>query len=292
MKRILLPILLFLTIQQNNAQDFAPVGAIWHYTQWTINPNLTSFKTIESVSDTTINGIQCRKLIETERNFGLAGINYLYMYSKNDSVFFFKDNNFHLLYDFGANKGDTIVLNYFVTYNGKPLKMIIDSVGTVLVNNQQRKIQHITCGDGMVIEFGQHVIQEIGNTSFMFPTLDNSVNGPLRCYQDKNTVLFLNPYYPYNDWNHMDCEQIITGFKETKIEDEITIFPNPAEKYISILNIDRNTEYKILDNSGKRIKQGRISESNKIDIKNFAKGIYFLELIDDNVKTTKKIIKN
>lgn len=292
MKRILVPILLFLTFQQNYSQDFAPVGAIWHYTQSTINPHLTSFKTIESVSDTTINGIQCRKLIETERNYGVGGINYHYMYSKNDSVFFFKDNNFHLLYDFGANKGDTIVLNYFVTYYGKPLKMIIDSVGTVLVNSQQRKIQHITCGDGIVIEFGRHVIQGIGNTSFMFPTLDNSVNGPLRCYHDKNTTLFLNPYYPYNDWNHQDCEQIITGIEETKIENKIAIYPNPAGKYISILNIDRNTEYKILDNTGKRIKQGRISESSKIDIKDFAKGIYFIELRNDNVKTTKTIIKN
>lgn len=292
MKRILVPILLFLTFQQNNSQDFAPVGSIWHYTQWTIDPNLTSFKTIESVSDTIINGIQCRKLIETEHNYGMAGINYLYMYSKNDSVFFFKDNNFHLLYDFGANKGDTIVLNYFETYDGKPLKMIIDSVGTVLVNNQQRKIQHITCGDGMVIEFGQHVIQGIGNTSFMFPTLDNSNNGPLRCYQDNTTTLFLNPYYPYNDWNHQDCEQIITGFEESKTENKITIYPNPASNYVSILNIDRNIEYKILDNTGKNIKQGRISGSSKIDIKNFAKGIYFIELKNYNVKTTKTIIKN
>lgn len=292
MKRILLPILLFLTIQQDYAQDFAPIGATWHYTQVTINPNLTSFKTIESVSDTTINGIKCRKLIETERYIGVTGTNYHYMYSKNDSVFFFKDKNFHLLYNFGANKGDTIILSYFGTYNGKPLKMIIDSVGTVLVNNQQRKIQHITCGDGMIIEFGQHVIQGIGNTSFMFPTLDFSINGPLRCYQDKNTALFLNPYYPYKDWNHIDCEQIITGIKETKIEDEIAIYPNPANNDISILNVDRNTEYKILDNTGKSIKQGVISESSKIHIKDFAKGIYFIELMNDNLKLTKKIIKN
>ncbi|MBP1665044.1 MAG: hypothetical protein H6Q19_2184, partial [Bacteroidetes bacterium] len=60
----------------------------------------------------------------------------------------------------------------------------------------------------------------------------------------------------------------------------------------SILNIDRHTEYKILDNMGKIIKKGLISETNKIDIKDFAKGIYFIELRNAKVKTTKQIIKN
>jgi len=292
MKQALLPILLFLTILQNYAQDFAPIGAIWHYTQSTINPELTSFKTIESVSDTTINGIKCRKLIEKERYMDVTNLYYHYMYSKNDSVFFFKDSDFHLLYDFGANKGDTIVLDYFKTYDNKPLTMIIDSVGTVLVNSRERKVQYVTCGDGMVIEFGQQVIQGIGNTNFMFPFLEFSINGPLRCYQDRNTALFLNPFYPYNDWNRIDCEQIITEIKEAKIENAIRIYPNPTDNDISILNIDRHTEYKILDNMGKIIKKGLISETNKIDIKDFAKGIYFIELRNAKVKTTKQIIKN
>jgi hypothetical protein len=292
MKQTSLLILLFLGIQLNFAQNFAPVGAIWHYTQSTINPQLTSYKTIESVSDTTINGIQCRKLKETEHYLSATGTEYHYMYSKNDSVFFFKDNNFHLLYDFGANKGDTIVLNYYRTNTGKPLKMIIDSVGTVMVNKQERKIQHISCGDGISIEFGHHVIQEIGNTSFMFPTLDFSINGPLRCYQDNTSALFLNPYYPYNDWNHQDCEQIITGINDIKTDAEITIYPNPAKTEISILNIERNTEYKIRDITGKTIKQGILTPSDKIDINDFAKGIYLIQLNNNKLKTTKKIIRN
>jgi hypothetical protein len=52
------------------------------------------------------------------------------MYAENDSVRFFADENFHLLYDFGAMAGDTVVLDYFATHDGTPLKMIIDSTGT------------------------------------------------------------------------------------------------------------------------------------------------------------------
>ena len=42
--------------------------------------------------------------------------------------------------------------------------MTIDSVKTILVSGQQRKVQFVTCGDGMIIEFGGQVIQGIGNT--------------------------------------------------------------------------------------------------------------------------------
>ncbi len=276
---------------QNNAQEFAPIGSIWHYTQGTINPDLTSFKTIESISDTTINGIQCRKMIEVERYLDTTNIIYHYMHSENDSVFFFAENEFHLLYDFSANTGDTIILDYFPTYDGSPLKMIIDSTGTIIVNDDERKIQYITCGDGIVIEFGHHVIDGIGNTSFMFPTLDGTMNGPLRCYQDSIVDLFLNPFHPNYGWNHQDCEEIITGIEETESIEIISVFPNPTKSSISIKNIDRKTAYKIFNINGKEIKQGVIYKSNEISIKELSKGIYFIELENENILTLKKIIK-
>jgi len=291
MKKTIFLLILITVTMQNYAQEFAPVGAIWHYTQRTINPDLTSFKTIESISDTSINGIQCRKMIEVERYLDTTNVIYHYMYSENDSVFFFAENDFHLLYDFGANTGDTIILDYFSTYDGTPLKMIIDSTGTIMVNNQEREIQYITCGDGMVIEFGHHVIEGIGNTSFMFPTLDGSLDGPLRCYQDNNTDLFLNPFHPNYGWNHQDCEEIITGIEEIKSTENVSVFPNPTKNIISIKNIDRETAYKIFNINGKIIIRGIISESNEINIKEFSKGIYFIELENENMLTVRKIIK-
>jgi hypothetical protein len=90
------------------AQEFAPTGFIWHYTQRTLDPNVTSFKTFGYVSDTTINGIECKKLIEVERYLDTTNIFYHYMYSENDSVFVYAAEDFQLLYDFGASVGATI----------------------------------------------------------------------------------------------------------------------------------------------------------------------------------------
>ena len=283
--------ILIVATLQNYAQEFAPVGAIWHYTQRTINPDLTSFKTIEAISDTSINGIQCRKMIEVERYIDTTNVMYHYMYSENDSVFFFAENDFHLLYDFGANTGDTIILDYFSTYNGTPLKMIIDSTGTIIVNNQEKEIQYITCGDGIVIEFGNHVIAGIGNTSFMFPTLDGSINGPLRCYQDNSTDLFLNPFHPTYGWNHQDCEEIITSIEEAEKGSRITVYPNPSTNNISITNVNQPIEFRILDINGKLIEKGVLQVSSEIRIKELPNGIYFIELQNENIRIIRKIIK-
>jgi hypothetical protein len=274
---------------QNHAQEFAPTGAIWHYTQWTINPNLTSYKTIESIADTSINGIQCRKMIEVERYLDTTNVAYHYMYSENDSVFFYAENDFHLLYDFGANAGDTIILDYFETGFGTPLQMIIDSTGTIMVSGQERKIQHITCGDGFVVEFGQYVIEGIGNTYFMFPTYDLTMNGPLRCYQDDSTDIFLNPFHGGYGWNHQDCEEIVTGIEETAEKERISIFPNPTKSVISVQNIDMATAYTIFNMSGAVVIKGITSELNEISMAELSKGIYFIELKNDNILIIKKI---
>ena len=108
------------------AQEFAPIGAIWHNSQssWII-PDLITYKTIESVSNITINGKECKQLVEVERLYSdTVNIFTHYMFEENDSVFFYKDDAFHLLYDFGAEAGDTVVLDYYLTGEGTPLLMI------------------------------------------------------------------------------------------------------------------------------------------------------------------------
>ena len=290
MKKTILLILIAIS-SQIYAQEFAPIGAIWHYSQRTINPALNSFKTIESITDTTINGIQCKKMIEVERDYDTIGTTYHYMYSENDSVFFLADNDFQLLYDFGAEAGDTIILDYFSTHDGSPLKMIIDSTGSLIINNDERIIQYITCGDGISVEFGQRVIEGIGNTGFMFPQGCVMWNGPLRCYNDSFTGLFLNPFHPAGGWNHQDCDQIYTDIEEV-LTNDIMVYPNPVSKSFFIKNIDKPTEYRIIDLFGKILKNGTIETSNEIRVDELLKGVYILEVRIENQLTIKKIIKN
>ena len=288
MKNLFLIILIPISMQIS-AQQFAPVGAKWHYSQGTLNPELIAFKTLESISDTTINGKDCRKLIEVSA-YNPPFTPSLFMYSSNDSVFVYKEGTFHLLYDFGAVAGDTLTLGYS-PYNGLPLKMIIDSTSTITINGQFKKLQYVTCGDGMVIEFGGKVIEGIGNTEYMFPRLDGNFDRPLRCYEDNIIGLFISPYHTNTGWDYQNCEQIITGINDLHAMGSIKIYPNPVTSSFTLANLDNAAEFEIFDIHGLKVMSGMVNFTQVIKIETLPKGLYFLKLQNNNLMRILKVVK-
>lgn len=161
MKKILILILTGLSLL-TFGQEFAPIGATWHYSLGSINPEYESFKTIKSNSDTTIYGIVCKKLVE-EENGSTVYTHFVYM--KNDSVYFYADEAFHLLYDFNAVAGDTIILDYYAagTTDKEPLKLFVNSIETININSEVRIVQDVTGLNELAISFSGKVIEGIGN---------------------------------------------------------------------------------------------------------------------------------
>jgi len=286
MKKLIFLLLVFVCTYAT-AQDFAPIGSIWYYNQSTINPNYQTYKTFESVKDTFLNGQDCSKIIESIEN---EEQNIQYMFSRNDSVFFFENNDFHLLYDFSAEEGDTIVLDYFnAAVEGGKLLMIIDSVATIDINGITKKLQYISSGDGLVIGFGGPIIEDIGSAYYMFPTYDGTENGSLRCYQDNDLGLFKNPYY-YGGWNK-ECDYISTAIQDITEESNNIVVPNPVSNSFVITKLKSISNYNITDLNGKVLIFGQIEPNQEINISSFNKGIYFLQLDSGTEKHTKKIIK-
>jgi len=289
MKKIFLFILITISIQIS-AQEFAPIGAKWHYSQGTVNPTLISFKTIESIADTSINGKGCKKL-KAASQYKASYTASLFMYSANDSVFVFKEGDFHLLYDFGAVTGDTITIGYYKTYDGLPLKMIIDSTSTVMIYGRVKKLQYVTCGDGMVIEFGGKIIEGIGNTEYMFPLFDGHLEGALRCYEDNLLGLFHSPFHPSNGWDFQNCEQTITGIMDLKIIGANIVYPNPTTSSFAIANLDRTTDFEIFDINGRKVMSGIVNATQAINVVGLPKGIYFMVIINNKQSRKLKVVK-
>jgi len=291
MKNLII-IFLIISALRISAQEFAPIGSIWYYDQGTANSELISYQTIESVADTIINGVSCRKLVKTSRYALTPEMSDLFMYSRNDSVFYFANNEFNLLYDFSASKGDTIILGFYTNYDGTPLKMIIDSTIDITINGKVSKVQYVTSGDGMSIEFGGMVISGIGNLEYMFPHYDMWNEGPLRCYDDSIYGLYKNAWHNNNGWNFQDCDQIITGIAENSRASEIALYPNPTGSLLYISYLDRQTEYKVYDCFGRLIISGLVLPSETINICDLRDGIYSILLINNKIKTiTRRVIK-
>jgi len=73
----------------------------------------------------------------------------------------------------------------------------------------------------------------------------------------------------------------------------VQVFPNPTNDELYITGILQNTSYRLLDVTGECIQHGVLAQgSNTLSIKNYAPGIYILEVTDGmGNKTVNKVVK-
>jgi hypothetical protein len=77
-------------------------------------------------------------------------------------------------------------------------------------------------------------------------------------------------------------------------EDELlglSLYPNPASDIVQIITPNAVNDIKIemFDNAGKQISM-TLSDDNTFDVSNIASGLYLVNIISNDIKTTKKLI--
>ena len=283
MKTRLLFLVFTCTYLFSNSQEFAPAGAKWHYSfiPWSY-PNRIEPVLVESVKDTIINNLNCRKM---------SGIGSNYIYSSGNKVFLFNNyaNEFVKIYDFDLLAGDTLSFRYGwdTTYS----MYRIDSIGYTTINAKIKKIQYITPGmPNMNINnwvFYGYNIEGIGNNNYLFPQFalaDPLINGGLRCYEDS-----IIGYY--NSGLVTICDSIIMlSVKEYKSVN-FNVYPNPAADFIYIENITENSQIEIYTIDGKLQRAFIAKENTKVDARDFSTGLYLLKIITNKGIAVKKFVK-
>lgn len=81
------------------------------------------------------------------------------------------------------------------------------------------------------------------------------------------------------------------SLNDLELEKGIIVFPNPGINYITVKNITQPTEFRLIDNVGKTLKNGFVNSSGEIKISDLSSGVYFLELKTKDKSTMRKIIK-
>ena len=93
--------------------------------------------------------------------------------------------------------------------------------------------------------------------------------------------------------NGNEIPTISFSFSDTKSKDIkntiFRIYPNPSYNFLTLKGLNKHEGYSIYDVFGKEVKNGIISNLEKIDIRNLNSGIYFLKF--DNGRNTIKFIK-
>jgi len=85
-----------------------------------------------------------------------------------------------------------------------------------------------------------------------------------------------------------------TDLNETNLtgtENRVTIYPTPTLDYLNIEGDKRVENYSIFNIPGQILQQGKINETNSIDLKHLGKGNYFICLEGEDFIQIEKIIK-
>jgi hypothetical protein len=214
---IISSILLFSSISSVSAQhEWAPIGAKWYVSVIESLMPLNEGYILYEVSRDTLMEDKKVKVI-TKRHFHSNGqdastLESEYTYEEDGIVYYWKNGRFYTLYDFNAKQGD----KWTVYGSGRYREMcdydslgvvVVDSVSTVIVNNQILKAIYTSPDSASDWHFEGVILERIGNITHLFPKSEGCVldfpddEGSLRCYEDS-----LIGIYKANYCQLVNCE--------------------------------------------------------------------------------------
>ena len=305
MKKFLLFPIFISVLFSAKSQNWAAPGAVWYYS--TSNFTYTGYIRISKIADTLINGKTCDVLEKYRKGYNYMTsqfdslvMGHEYTYTQNDTVFYYRFNQFFVLYDFNSAANDTWIA---AGWNNSPCSntdtVTVDSSGTVIINSTTLKalwMPAITMGNPQWQFYGGNqpnmptIVEKMGCLGYMFPEVhcvtDSYEGGPLRCYSDSSGWSYQSGVSP-------TCNFIL-GTNELIEENLFSIFPNPSSGVFVINGEKKISEIEITDVFGRKVGnvQSTVGKGKiEINLTKEAKGIYFVKVIGEEGKySVKKII--
>lgn len=307
---VLLLLLAMTGMLKAQINEFAPIGAEWHYG---IKQHSTEgYARIKSLADTIIDGTACKKIEKRYFLFDyLDGVEkefvkgHEYISQIGDSVMIYRFGRFYKLYDFTVEIGDTVSFpgsysleaDEFVIFGDSIGKAVVIGKGVSEINGNELKYYDLRKVDNSVWAFDQdfylgcaRICEKIGNISgYLFPEqqliADYFEGGTLRCYSDNETgtINFSTPY--------VECDYF-HAIEENTVESP-SVYPNPLkERLIVELPTEDNYTVLVYDTFGRTIiKQDIIGKITEMNIPFPQTGVFCLVIQSDSHHYVTKLIK-
>jgi hypothetical protein len=275
------------------SQDWATIGATWHYTELeAFYPTIDFFK-IEASGTQMVKGKLCTVMSFNDSPMCNPIAGGTFTYEENDTVYWYNSDldSLMYLYDFTAGVGDSWNM-LFLDPNNLPdvdtLNVTVDSVDTININGFNLKRLHVRydfIGEIYSWWYFGVIIEDIGDTYYMFNFphpdgmfCDGNYPDYLRCYED--TVIGFQGFMGYDS---LGCEYIYTSLDEIEPESEINVYPNPFSSTTTVeFDFDEEIESIVITNLiGKIIKQTPVNSKQGrvvVDLSQVPTGIYTLSL--------------
>jgi len=300
MKYLLMVLVIAISLNVSSQVWIKP-GAVWHY--GTMGMSYVGFIKAEYEKDTLIENKLCNKLtainyvfgiINPDGEFGLALKYHLknnYTYCSGDTVFYFIDSKFSVLYNFGAKPGDAWDLGVNTNFHGCPDSSVkVDSIGTTTINSQSYRWISISPTINSGVQLHGKIVERIGSIGgYLFPVAtccdslmqcDLGLEG-FTCFEDDN--------FPLYNISNRDCEYYLkTNIKAFDSFKGLYPIPTRGKLNISSNNI---VSVRIISMDGVVQCESEIN-NNQIDLSDYKSGVYIAVMKDKQGKiNTQKIIK-
>lgn len=275
----------------------------WHYdyleeNPWGSVPN-EGYIYITTVKDTTITGHSCKKLMSTTYDHlgQVVRIVPFYTYADGQKIYYSLNSSFSVLYDFGAQAGDSwTIRNPFEIYGLSPEPdsvsvITVDSVGAVW-NLFPIMYKQVYTHSSTSWFFKEAVMVRSGGDGFLFPGKWNDWNYPcpglLRCYEDGMMWGFQhqNP-----------CDQLITGITNMYDHQHDFLLVNPVIGDFKVICTGNSVicgKAILYDNQGRQISSASFTGEREIIIPTgkLAPGMYFIKIFrEGSVSVCLKAVK-
>ncbi len=297
MKLFIYLFLLFAVSWNLNAQVFAPIDAIWHYS---FDPDITlddGYQRIEVIGDTVIGQNNCKILSTTNIGYNYFNQEYyeiageeIIIYEIDSILYYLKSNNFYVLYDYAAIQGDTFTSICYPAYCDSTFKVTIDSISYLSHNQDSLRKYHISINDEKT---SYYYVDKLGYSGYILPMFNIACEeptgphypGPMRCYYDGNIGL-------YSTGITTTCD-FITGVQKEPQDSKFTLYPNPAQVSLQLSVEDGQMySYDIRDCYGRLLDGDSFQSEITIQIADYKSGLYFVSLWSNkSALETRKFLK-
>jgi len=299
---------------QGQNQAFAPIGARWYYRPYEATYPDSKLYAFTVAKDTLLAGLPAREVACSQWIDGqfqdFPNLNK-YVHANSDSVFYWVDNHWELLFDFGALPGDTILskVEYFDIFNGCggpasgqiwDFAYRIDSSAVENIGGWPLRVQYIssTCQNSSECwsiggwAMPGKIVERIGaiEAGYWWGQGTNCILGGfpgyLRCYED-DLVHYAgsvgNTPCGYVNTNEID------GYN-------ISISPNPTSGilYFYFSPLLSNLEFKVFDCLGRILQTGGLMVGDtffQLNLESIPSGLLYVEFASKSQTKTHKIIK-
>jgi len=285
-------------------------GQVWidSEAKWTFdhfNVGETGTWVFEYTQDTIILGIQTQVIQSTKHLY--YGSNYVsstngvtnYTYTSNDSVFYFKNGHFFLLYDFGAQIGDSWIISIDQNSLCQDTSIVtVVDVGSIIINGQNLRTITLESTSDSYKALNGLCIEKFGITPSSFQ--ENNF-GPFPGYQ------YCSSFDPHYDFLTFRCYEdvsfsnynlagtncdTLTSINETEIIN-LNIYPNPTDNIVNITSKEPLQQLQVFDIKGTliQVRNNMNTQDAIVDITHFSSGIYLLHITTQEGVYTQKIQK-